>query len=52
MTVNVTLCYFILEYHDAFVYLLDGNDLQILTQYSGNSIVLVSNISPELNMDF
>ena len=26
MTVNVILHYFILEYHDAFVYLLDGND--------------------------
>ena len=25
MTVNGILRYFVLEYHDAFVYLLDGN---------------------------
>ena len=42
----------------AFVYLFDGNDywrfslMQILTQHSEHSMVLVINISPELNTDF
>ena len=59
MTLNVLVRYFVPEYHDAFVYLVEGMDyvvvvflIQMLTLYFEGSVVAVTKVFPGLNTAF